>query len=772
MCRTFIFLAAILCLMPVASGQGTPTELQRRAVEAWNQNQLPEAERLLRISLQANPNNAVTLGLLAEVLDSQGKLQEAEPYYHRALLLTPGSVPLLNNYANHCAQMGDESRARELFLRVLQLEPKQRNARLQLGQIAVNRKNGHEALRYLASISGQQPGIALLRAEALSLAGQPGKAMMMIDGVEKEYSSNPKVLLAVGMLLVRIERYDAAERVLSQALAENPVDAETLFQLGLAAARAGHTERAKSILEEAQRNRPGNAAILSALGRVYATENDHPGAVELLAEAHKLAPKDKSNLLALAQALDAAGSPSEATHAYDELVALDPSNEDIRCARALDYAATGKFDEASAELKRYIALFPRDAQGYFKLALITEVRDDEGSLVLLNKALKLDPNLIAARGERGIVLQRLGRLKEALPDLEASAAAEPDNVEVLSPLGSVLLSLGRPQDAEAMLSKATEIDPENRAVLMHLGKALSAVGKDSESKEVLARLEALGPATGDANQQKNNMIALVNLSPAQRINAAISRLQKAVERKPDDLAIRIRLGNALLEAGRKDEAASVFTNIHSDQPAVQFALAQGLDRSVGPEAALQKLDQISEGDRNGEFYLFRAMLLKEDGRNAEACDTVQQNIRSMASDAHWALSASLMEIECGKYSAARDLASKAHTIPASFLIDAIALNQSGRQSQASSELHTAESCWPGWGKPYLIEGALMTLRGDASQAIPRLNIAQSLGENAVELRKCLDGGKDCADVARQTMIGEVAGPGFPEEQCARLNASR
>ena len=668
--------------------------------------------------------------------------------------------------------MGDEKRARTLFLRVLQVAPKHHNANLQMAQIAVSRKDGYEALHYLANVPGQDIGIILLRVEALSLAGEPKEAMTTIGAIEKEYASDPQVLLAAGELLVRMEQYDAAEKVLSQALVQNPNDAETLFQLGVAAARAGHTERAKSILEEARQNHPGDAAVLSTLGRVYATEGDYPHALQLLAEARTLDPKDKSNLLALARALDAAGSLSDAARAYDDLVALDPKDEEIRCDRALDYASAGRYDEAVTELKRHVVLFPKDAQGYFKLALITEMRDDDGAVDLMSKALQLDPNFLAAKCERGILLHRLGRLKEALPDLQASATAEPENVEVLSQLGIVLLSLGRPHEAEATLSSAIEIDPENRAVLMNLGKALSAVGKDAESKEVLAKLEMLGPPTGGANQQKNNMLQLASLTPAQRINTAILRLQKVAERKPDDLAIRIRLANALLEAGRKDEAASALTSIHSDQPSIQFAVAQGLDRSVSPAAGLRQLEQMSEADRNGEYYLFRAKLLRDVGNIAEACDTVQQNIQSVVGNAHWALTASLMEIECGKYPAARDLASKAHAMHASFLIDAIALNQSGMQTKASAELHAAESCWPGWGKPYLVEGALMTLRGDVTQAAPRLNIAKSLGEDTAELRMCLDKKGDCAETARQTMIGGVIGPASPEGKCVLLSASR
>ena len=91
----------------------------------------------------------------------------------------------LNNLGNHYASAGDKDRARRQFQRVIALYAGHPNANLQLARIAVERKQGREALDYLAHVHGQAAGIALLRAEALYWAGQSQESEAAIEILAK-----------------------------------------------------------------------------------------------------------------------------------------------------------------------------------------------------------------------------------------------------------------------------------------------------------------------------------------------------------------------------------------------------------------------------------------------------------------------------------------------------------------------------------------------------------------------------------------------------------
>ena len=294
-------LCALLCLATPAAAQSSPTDLRQQAVTAFREGRPAEAEQALRTLIAKTPRDPAALGFLAVVLDNQARYPEAERYYNQAVAIEPRSVPLLNNFGNHYAAVGDMDRARRQFLRVIAIDPAHPNANLQLARIAVERKQGREALDYLAQVKGQAMGIALLRAEALHWDGRTMESEAAFDALAQASSADAPVLFAIGLALARMERFDRAEQMFSQVLEQSPGDADALYNLGLAAARAGHLERGRGALETALKIRPGDVAILAKLGRVYAAEENYTQAVLMLSEARKLAPRDPEVLLTLTE---------------------------------------------------------------------------------------------------------------------------------------------------------------------------------------------------------------------------------------------------------------------------------------------------------------------------------------------------------------------------------------------------------------------------------------------------------------------------------------
>jgi Flp pilus assembly protein TadD len=749
------FAVFLLCWTPWLLAQGGLMELRSRALQSFREGRLPEAEQALRSYLKQRPQDSDALGFLGAVLDAQSKYQEAERYYLQAVKLAPRSVVLLNNLGNHYAALKDQEQARRQFLRVIAIDPPHRNANLQLARIALERKQGQEALDYLGRFQVQEPDIKLLRAEALNLAGHSAESTAALDEFEKSAASDPAALFALGLALARMERYGRAEQVFAQVLEQNPANAEALYSLGVAAARAGHLERAQGVLEVALKNRPEDGSILSALGRVYAAKGEYSRAVMLLADAHRGTPRDAQVTLALARSLDGAGYFRDAVAAYDEYLAQRPDDEAARSDRALDYAATGRREQAVAEMKRYIARFPQDPDGYFRLALITERRDQTGALGLLNHALEIEPGFASARYERGILLHRLGRSADALIDLQVAAEAEPNHSGILSQLGLVYLVLGRASEAEPVLRRAAELDPEGRMVMMHWGRALAEVGKEKESQAVLAKLENLSPAN-PAPDKNAGILNLLSLPRAQQLARSIASLQQAAQRKPGNTAIALQLGKALLEAGKNEEAVATFRAIKEADPATRREVALALNRCSGPVAALQELERIPSAARDGASLLLQAELLDEAGRSSEARQLLQENQPILAGVPEQALGAALLQFRWGAYQASLDLAGAAAPLAGALLVKAAALDRMGQTHQSEALLEEVKSRWPEWGAPYLVHGALLGWHGESQRALRMLNFAQTLGADAAALSKCLRSGGDCSLLAREILTAEPA----------------
>jgi len=747
-------LFATLCLAIPQAAQDSSADLKHRAVNAFREGRLAEAEQALRALIAKPPRDAAALGFLAMVLDNQGRYPEAERYYKEALALTPGSISLLNNLGNHYASAGDLDRARQQFKRVIALDAAHHNANLQLARIAVERKQGREALEYLAHVPEQSTGVTLLRAEALHWAGRSRDADAAIEALAKAISGDAPALFALGLVLARIEHFDRAEQMFSQVLGLNPNDADALYNLGLAAARAGHLERSRGALETALKLRPDDVAILTKLGRVYAAEENYPRAIPLLSEARKQAPRDPEVLLVLARTLDAAGYFRDAVPAYDDYLALKPDDEAARMDRALDYAETSRPDEAVAELKRHITRFPKRADGYYRLALVTERRDLAAALSLLNRALALEPGLVSARYDRGIILHTMARPADAARDLELAAAAEPDHPGILSELGKVYLELKRPKDAATVLRRAAQSAPDDRSVLMHFGRALSEVGKDEESRAVLARLDSLGPAK-PAPDRRASVLGTLDLPPAQRQARFIASLEHAVQSRPGDTSLRLKLANALLAAGRREDAAMAVRQIQDPDPATRIEIAMLVRRASSAEEALLELDLVSGDGRQAAFHILRAELLEAAGRRADARLEVLLSRAAIAQNPDAAFRAAVLEFQWSDYAAAVDMADHAAPLGASLLVKAAALDRLGKIAEAAALLHEAESRSPELGRTFLLHGALLAWRGERREAGRMLNSAEALGESAPDLTRCLAKAGDCSAPALGALLDAI-----------------
>jgi len=125
----------------------------------------------------------------------------------------------------------------------------------------------------------------------------------------------------------------------------------------------------------------------------------------------------------------------------------------------------------------------------------------------LEKALKLDPDWIDARGLFADVLLDLGRTEEAIDNMDIALEGDPKNIHYLSQLGRMLVASGRYSEAIELLEAAAAQDPDNfkfqYSLALAFGKrAMSDVDRSIQHWE---RAFALNPE--DPNLHRNMGIA-------------------------------------------------------------------------------------------------------------------------------------------------------------------------------------------------------------------------------------------------------------------------
>ncbi len=745
-----------------------------RAAAAFQQGRAAEASQALDSFLKEHPADLRALILKGAVLDSLQQYAEAESYYQRAQKLAPASAQVLNNTANHYLASGDQKRARELYLKVIAIDPKHVNANLQLAQMAVDEKRGGEALAYLNRLGdtvSADAGAQLLRARALALAGRCTDATALLGKIEAQPGAGPNIYFSTGMAFSACKQYDQAETAFSRALDAGPKDFTILYNLGLAALGAGHTERAATTLETALQERPEDVDCLYALAETYLKQDRLMDAAGLLAKAQKLAPQRADVLLLLAQVSQHLEFYEDAAAAYTRYLKLKPEDAAARRERGMALACAGQFSGALADLGWYVRTHPRDAIGFYELAVAEHAGDRAKGLAALDRALALDPSMAQAHYTRAVFNIEDQKPAAAIDDLRLVVEHDPANYRVLVHLGQAYLGADRVAEAADVLKRAVDLSPAQPAALVQYHNALAKLGRAEEAAAVLARLKQAG-SEAQLRKPQAGLIDYLSLSPREQRARYLANLRKYAESNGDDPRWKLRLARELFADGNITEAQDVFRSL---RPAVtdaemlalcgrtlvefeQYAearefleLALSADPSLSTArldlaitrfhlqnaaAGLGELDKTPAAGRQGDYYLLRAQLLDAQGKMQEAADALNQGIRAAPTKPDLYMQAAGFLLKHKLYHEALDLLQQAsRVLPDArdlLLAQAVTSELLHQSIDAQKILAKIEAHWPEWDRPYLLSGILLEIQLKSAEAREALETAIALGANTPE----------------------------------------
>ncbi len=155
--------------------------------------------------------------------------------------------------------------------------------------------------------------------------------------------------------------------------------------------------------------------------------------------------------------------------------------------------------------------------------------------------------------ERANVLQRQGRLDEAVAWYCHALEYEPEHPHAQFNLATTLIALGRSAEAESVLRQMIARGSAAADVLQNLGIAMAAQQRYSEAADSFTRAVATGP--GSSLLFKDLAFALHHES---RFTEAIATLERACALYPADIGLRRDFANMLYQHGEFDRARPHF----------------------------------------------------------------------------------------------------------------------------------------------------------------------------------------------------------------------
>ncbi len=435
--------------------------------------------------------------------------------------------------------------------------------------------------RELSNVHAQQPGVAhdLGRdlEEMLGATGDPERETSLV----LDYEAAEK-LRGLGYLAMGSTPRGERERA-------DPKDLIDLH-VGLERARRLMRDRlfpaAIGQLREVLARDPNNVAALIDLTSALEQNGEVDEALLVIEKALSLEPDTPRLHLQLASLEARRGEREKALQVLDVALELDPRFLEAKLQKAVQLNVLRRHAEVEALLGPVLEENPEHPRVAATYAQLIEMRRGENAAAeqRLRQALARDPYLVVAWRLLGEVLERLGRLPEALESYRSGLERRPDEQQLHARTGLLLARTGGGKEAEMHLREAIRLSPEPQSELrVALGGWLSEQG---------------------------------------RVEEAERELEKVLEREPRHPGARNNRAIAFYRTGRAEEAIAELEAIVADFPrhadAHNNLAAIAVERRDWPAAERHARRTLELDPRQAEGWNNLGVALEEQGRPADA----------------------------------------------------------------------------------------------------------------------------------------------------------
>jgi tetratricopeptide (TPR) repeat protein len=617
-------MAVVLAVAPQAAAQPAPPPspdayyqflLARRH---QSRGDVEKALAALREAARLAPGSAEIRAEMASVLARDGRSDEAVAEARAALALEPANHEANRVLGALLASSVDEGGTQDKALvdeAVERLEQGRRadgvdfdaSLEMTLARLYMRRNEHDRAIAVLTGIVSREPAPEawLLLAQAQMTAGHPELAA---DALEQGADVNPRLLVSLGELYERQQRWERAASAYERASAFNPQSPELKMRWATALLSApddrGAT-KARDLLVDVTALRPTDDRALYLLSEAQRRARDYDGAEATARRLVALDPKGIWGAYGLAMVFE---ERREYQRVVDTLApalaawkpsAQVPARQGLQALAHLGFAQMqlGRHEDAIATFERARALAPGEAvyASYLAQAHLNAKRYDGALAVLrpLRASRPSDARLVQLEAR---ALAGAGRRDDAIAALRAFVAAQPTEVSVHLALADQLQESGRTDEALRVLDEAGARFQGSLDVLFQRGALLDRAKQPAKAeasfREVLQRDPLHAPAL--------NYLGYMFAERGERLDEAVELVQRALKIDPGNGSYLDSLGWAFYKQKRYAEALPPLVEAAEQLPAnsvVQDHLGDTLEALGRTADAIAAWQRALSGDR-------------------------------------------------------------------------------------------------------------------------------------------------------------------------------
>ena len=288
----------------------------------------------------------------------------------------------------------------------------------------------------------------------------------------------------------------------------------------------------------------------------------------------------------------------------------NPSKEEI-INQAIKFHLQGNIPEATKYYKYCISQSFNDPRIFSNYGLILQdlgkLKEAESSI---RKAIEIKPDYAEAHCNLGNILIRIGKLEEAESSTRKAIEIQPNFAIAHCNLGNIFKKFGKLKEAEVSTRKALELKPDFVDAISNLGAILSSMGKLKEAKNYYQRAIQIEPDHAMAHYNTGNIFKKFG-----KLKEAKKYYQRAIQIEPDHTDAHINLGNIYRHNGNLKKALKYYQRaiqIKPDHANAHINLGivlKDLGKLKEGELSIRKAIQIKP-NYSRAYYVLSLLLLK------------------------------------------------------------------------------------------------------------------------------------------------------------------
>jgi tetratricopeptide (TPR) repeat protein len=430
----FLLILVATHLGPKASAQENRTDNRLERVAALiSEDRMEEAEQQLNAILKAAPDEAVALNLLGTVRAKQGRLDEAETLFLRALRRDNQFLGAHMNLAYLYLLKGAPDKTIAELKEILRLDPD-------------NLEVGYKLARLLFS------------------QGDLDECINFIEKAKRSHHLPASLLVVLGDAYLKKGDAGRAEESYLLATGAESANVDALLGLALVSQSKGDAPTAVRYLGRARDLITDSPDLLYRFARVALISSLNSDALRALERAIALKPAEPRYYFAFGLAWLQKPDLQESERAFRRFLKYQPDNSQGQLYLGYVLLKQKKSVEAREWLEKSIQKETNTPETFYYLGLIAqEQNEDERAIELLEKAIKLAPSFASAHIALGSSYLKMKDYPRAQAELEAGVRLRPDDSKAHYNLAMLYARLKDQERAQAEMRIVEKLKSSGQA---------------------------------------------------------------------------------------------------------------------------------------------------------------------------------------------------------------------------------------------------------------------------------------------------------------------